>query len=84
MTGMEEGVLTVAGLIGGIFHDDIRLLVLEFTQRQEDDIALIDPDLQWQPVASVPLFHLCFHDSEQSTARDAPSFSFSLVYAPIS
>lgn len=34
-----------AGLVGRVLEDDVALAVLEFAQREEDDIALVDPDL---------------------------------------
>lgn len=33
------------GLVGGVLHDHIALLVLVLTEREEDDITLVDPDL---------------------------------------
>ena len=34
-----------AGLVGRVLEDDVALAVLEFAQREEDDVALVDPDL---------------------------------------
>ncbi|EGX90123.1 hypothetical protein CCM_06542 [Cordyceps militaris CM01] len=34
-----------AGLVGRVLEDDVALVVLEITQREEDDVALVDPDL---------------------------------------
>lgn len=39
-------VLTISGLISSVFDDDIGLVVLKVSQRQQDDISLVDPDLQ--------------------------------------
>jgi hypothetical protein len=33
------------GLVGGVLEDDVALAVLEFSQGEEDDVALVDPDL---------------------------------------
>lgn len=33
------------GLIGGVLHDNITLLVLVVTEREENDVTLVDPDL---------------------------------------
>lgn len=33
------------GLIGGVLHDNIALLVLVVTQGEENDVTLVDPDL---------------------------------------
>ena len=33
------------GLVGGVLHDNITLLILVITEREEDDITLVDPDL---------------------------------------
>ena len=33
------------GLVGGVLHDNITLLVLVITEREENDITLVDPDL---------------------------------------
>ena len=37
--------LQTAGLVGGVLHDHIALLVLVVTEREENDITLVDPDL---------------------------------------
>lgn len=37
--------LQATGLVGGVLHDNITLLVLVVTEREEDDITLVDPDL---------------------------------------
>ena len=37
--------LTVASLVRRVFHYDIRLAVLELTQREQDNVTLIDPHL---------------------------------------
>lgn len=37
--------LQTAGLIGGILHDNITLLILVITEREQNDITLVDPDL---------------------------------------
>lgn len=37
--------LQTASLVGGVLHDNITLLVLVFTERKQNDITLIDPDL---------------------------------------
>lgn len=34
-----------AGLVGGVLEDNVALVVLVVSKRQEDDIALVDPDL---------------------------------------
>ena len=39
-------VRTIPGLISSVFDDNIGLVVLEVSQRQEDDISLVNPDLQ--------------------------------------
>lgn len=39
---------TISGLISCILDDDICLVVLEVSQRQEHDISLVDPDLERQ------------------------------------
>ena len=44
---MSEGRLT------RILHDDVALLVLVVSQRQQDDVALVDPDLLPQLAADV-------------------------------
>ncbi len=41
---MEEDVQRT-GLVGGVLEDDIALLVLVFTEGDEDDVAVVDPDL---------------------------------------
>lgn len=33
------------GLVGGVLHDNITFLVLVVTEREENDITLVDPDL---------------------------------------
>jgi hypothetical protein len=33
------------GLVGGVLHDNITLLVLVVTEREEDNVTLVDPDL---------------------------------------
>ena len=42
----KERVRTASRLISGVFYDNIRFVVLEITEREEDDIALVDPDLK--------------------------------------
>lgn len=37
--------LQATGLVGGVLHDNITLLVLVVTEREKDDITLVDPDL---------------------------------------
>lgn len=37
--------LTIPGFVGGVFHNHICLVVLEVSQRQQDDITLVDPHL---------------------------------------
>lgn len=37
--------LETPGLVGGVLHDHIGLFVLVFTQREKDDVSLVDPDL---------------------------------------
>lgn len=37
---------TVTSLIGGVFDDDIRLVILKISQRKENDVSLVDPHLQ--------------------------------------
>lgn len=37
--------LETAGLVGGVLHDHVALLVLVITQREENDVTLVDPDL---------------------------------------
>ena len=43
------GQLTVGlqgtGLVGGVLHDNVALLVLVITEREKDDVTLVDPDL---------------------------------------
>jgi len=34
-----------ASLVGGVFDNNICLVVLKLAQRQQDDISLINPDL---------------------------------------
>ena len=34
-----------AGLVGGVLEDDVALVVLVVAEREEDDVALVDPDL---------------------------------------
>lgn len=36
--------LQTPGLVGAVLEDDVALLVLVVAQRQEDDVALVDPD----------------------------------------
>lgn len=36
---------TVASFISGVLHNYVRLVVLEISEREKDDISLIDPDL---------------------------------------
>lgn len=38
-------VLQVTGLVGGVLEDDVALVVLEVSEGEEDDVALVDPDL---------------------------------------
>lgn len=45
--------LETPGLVGGVFHDHVALLVLVLAQRQEDDVALVDPDLLPQLATNV-------------------------------
>lgn len=45
--------LQTSSLVGGVFHDDVALFVLVFTQREKDDIALVDPDLLSQLATNV-------------------------------
>jgi hypothetical protein len=37
--------LQTAGLVGGVLHNNITLLVLVVTEREKDNITLVDPDL---------------------------------------
>lgn len=37
--------LETSGLIGGVLHDNVALFVLVFTQREENNVTLVDPDL---------------------------------------
>lgn len=37
--------LEVSGLLRGVLDDDISLLVLEVSKRNQDDISLVDPNL---------------------------------------
>lgn len=37
--------LQVTGLLSVVLENDIRLVVLEITERDQDDISLVDPDL---------------------------------------
>lgn len=37
--------LESTGLVGGVLEDDIALVVLEISEGEKDDIALVDPDL---------------------------------------
>ena len=37
--------LEVTGLVGGVLLDNIGLVVLEITEREENDVSLVDPDL---------------------------------------
>jgi hypothetical protein len=37
--------LEIPGLVARVFLDHVGFVVLEFTQGQEDDVALVDPDL---------------------------------------
>lgn len=37
--------LEISCLIGRVLHDYVGLVVLEFTEGEKDDVALIDPDL---------------------------------------
>ena len=49
-------VRTIPGLISCVFDDNIGLVVLEVSQRQEDDISLVNPDLQsgaWRQSSSL-------------------------------
>ncbi len=39
-------VRTIPGLISCVFDNNIGLVVLEVSQRQEDDVSLVNPDLQ--------------------------------------
>lgn len=41
------------GLIGVVLEDNVTLVVLVITQRQEDDIAVVDPDLLSQLASDV-------------------------------
>lgn len=34
-----------AGLVGGVLEDDVALVVLVVAEGEEDDVALVDPDL---------------------------------------
>lgn len=34
-----------SGLVGSVLEDDVALVVLEVSEGQEDDVALVDPDL---------------------------------------
>ena len=36
---------TATSLVGGVLDNDIRLVVLEVTQRNEDDVSLVNPNL---------------------------------------
>lgn len=42
-----------AGLVGGVLEDHVALLVLVVAERQQDDVALVDPDLLAQLAADV-------------------------------
>jgi len=42
---IELHPLTVASLVRRVLHNDIRLAVLELTQRQQDNVALVNPHL---------------------------------------
>lgn len=42
-----------AGLIGGVLQDDVALLILVVAQGEEDDVALVDPDLLAQLASDV-------------------------------
>jgi hypothetical protein len=42
---IELHKLTVTSFVRRVFHYDIRLAVLELTQRQQDDVALVNPHL---------------------------------------
>src|SRR4051812_30158491 len=37
--------LETSGLIGGVLHDNVALLVLIVTKREKDDVTLVDPNL---------------------------------------
>jgi hypothetical protein len=37
---------TTSSFIGGVFDDDIRFVILEIAQREQNDVSLIDPDLR--------------------------------------
>lgn len=44
MTRMKQR--TVTSLVGRVLDDNVRLVVLELTQGDEDNVSLVDPDLR--------------------------------------
>lgn len=48
----------ITSFVGCVFLDDVGLFVLEFTQRQEDDVAVVDPDLLRQEGRMGSVHHL--------------------------
>src|SRR5690349_13669086 len=49
----EETRQDERGWLTGVLHDDVALLVLVVAQGQQDDVALVDPDLLPQLAADV-------------------------------
>lgn len=43
--GQLAKVLEITSLVGGVLEDDVALAVLEVSEGEEDDVALVDPDL---------------------------------------
>lgn len=41
----ENVARTIAGFVGSVFNNDVRLIILEIAQREQDDVSLVNPDL---------------------------------------
>jgi len=70
------------GLVGGVLHDNITLLVLVVTEREEDNITLVDPDLLAELATNVGETALAVeaHGLETTVAKHLHNLSILLAF----